>query len=188
MKKWISAGLAAICIIWLVFIWFGSPDRELVWFMLPVAGLFRMIAGTWLKAVNKFLGPLLPAMAFGFFIGWSWWVPVIYATYLIIKMTTPPSLIGDGVKDSKWNFLWFWVIGYINGIGAISLGISTGHVHCALAFSLVPWLVYGICMTFSNIKVTAKYFPWKFVEFLLGASALVPAAMLIDHVLMPPPI
>jgi len=186
IKKWVSGVFALLCVAYLAFLWCDSPNREVVWFMLAFGGLFRQIGGTYWKFVGRFLTPLLPAMAYFFFIGWSWWIPAIYGAYLIVK-TLPVTLKGDSVLKPWYNLVWIWVLGFLNGIPALTLGISTNHIICALAMSIVPMVVYGTVITLSNIPATAKYFPWKLDEFCMGASALVPACMVIDHFLINPP-
>jgi len=173
---WI-AGLALVGMLALA--WLTASDNEVVWFMVPVLALFRMIGGTWNKAIGRFLPPIVIAGAYLIFIGWSWWILAILAAYLLLA-TLPVSLIGNGVNDHWFNWVWMWILGLLNGLACVTLGIPLALVATSLFLSLVPMVVYGTSFTFSNIKATAKYFPWKMCEFLMGASAAIPPAMLID--------
>lgn len=179
MKKILTWIVGIACVVLLAFIWSQQPDNEQVWFLVPVLGLFRMIGGTWNKAIGRFLPPLIIAGAWFFFQGLSWWMLAIVAAYLAVK-TLPFSFIGNGVKDHWFNWVWIWILGLLNGLPSITLGIPLGLFTTSLALCLVPCVVYGVACTLSNVKPTAKYFPWKLCEFLMGSSAGIPAAMLID--------
>ena len=159
---------------------FYKGQREAIWFLLPIAGILRMVGGTWKKAIGRFLPPMLVGLAFYFFVGLSWWILPIVGAYTLTK-TLPVSLIGDGVSDSWMNYLWFPILGFINGIACLTIAIPLGLIGTALFATLVPTVIYGLCITLSNVKATSKVFPWKFCEFMMGASALYPAALLIER-------
>ena len=183
VKKWAAIIFALLCLAFLALILSGGANKEVAWFIVPIGGLYRMIGGTWNKAVGRFLTPALPVVPILLLGGWSFWLLLIYGVYLLAK-TLPFTLIGGSIHDSFINWPWIWVLGFINGLCAMSLlpivgmGEWLDPILYAVGF---PMLAYGICGTLSNIKATAKYFPWKFCEFIRGASAMIPPALLIDH-------
>jgi len=166
--------------VFLGLIWSDSPNRELIWFLLPFAGLFRQIGGTWKKAVGRFFTPLAIGMAYFFFIGWSLWIVVIFGAFLAIK-TLPFTLIGDDVDEHWLNWAWIWVLGFLNGVVCLSIAIPLGMWLDGLILSLVPLLVYGVCGTFSNLAFSRNWFVWKLCEFLFGVAAIYPALQLIQQ-------
>ena len=180
IKKIIASVFGLLCAAFLISIWWIEPVREQVWFIVPIFGLFRMIGGTWWKFIGRFLPPIVAAAAFYFFVGWSWWILAIVGAYMILK-TLPFTLIGDSVHDSWLNWVWIWVLGYLNGIACITMGIPMGMIMTAVLISLVPCVVYGITGTLSNLPKTRNWFVWKLVEFCFGASSAVPIAMLIQR-------
>lgn len=182
-KKWIAGIFALLCMVFLALILSGGANREVAWFIVPIGGLFRMIGGTWWKAVGRFLTPALPVVAILLLGGWSWWLLLIYGVYLSVK-TLPFTLNGNSVHDNWFNWVWIWVLGFVNGLCSMSLLPIVGWAEWLdpiLYAAGFPMIAYGIACTLSNVKVTAKYFPWKFCEFIMGASAMIPPAMLIDH-------
>ena len=182
VRKWASIVFAVVALCYLAIIWSGSPDRELVWFMVLFGGLFRQIAGTWSKPTGRFAHIALPTMAFWFFLGWNWWLLAVPVTYFLVK-TLPVTFIGNSVRP-WYNRLWTFALGFLNGLAAIPIGIATGHVHCVLGMSVVTMLIYGVIINLANFDATGKYFPWKLDEAMLGSASLLPAAMCIDHFLM----
>ena len=182
MKKWIAGIFALLCLVFLALIFWDAPNREVVWFIVPIGGLFRMIGGTWWKAVGRFLTPVLPVLAVLLLGGFSWWLLLVYGAYLLVK-TLPFTLIGDSVKDSWLNWIWIPTLGLINGAVCLSLLPIVGwsYLWTALIACAFPLLGYGIFGILSNVKPTAKFFPWKLCEFVFGSSAMIPPAMLIDH-------
>lgn len=182
VKKWASIIFALLSMVWLALILSGGANRELVWFIVPLGGLYRMIGGTWNKAIGRFLAPALPVVAVLLLVGWSWWLPLIYGTYLLVK-TLPFTLIGSSVHDNWFNWVWIWLLGLINGLACVTVGLSSGLLIASLFLSLVPCVAYGVCGTLSNVKSTARFFPWKLCEFVFGASTMIPPSMLIGGTL-----
>ena len=183
VRKWASALLAVAALIYLAVIWWDKPHRELVWFAIPLSGLFRQIAGTWWKAIGRYGKIILATMAFWFFIGWSWWLLAMPVTYFAVT-TLPVTLVGNSIRDPWYNRLWPFASGFLKGIAALPLGFATSHVHCVLGMSLVVGLIHGVVVNLANFDATGKYFPWKLDEFITGSASLLPLAMCIDHALM----
>jgi hypothetical protein len=179
MKKTVALIFALLCIAWFAFILSGGANREVVWFIVPIGGLFRMISGTWNKVVGRFLTPALPVVASLLLVGFSWWLPVIYLAYLSIN-TLPFTLVGNSVQGSWINWGWIWILGYLNGIGALTIGIPLSLIMTTTLLAFIPMVIYGISGTLSNVKSTAKAFPWKLCEFLFGSSAMIPVAYLLN--------
>jgi len=180
MKKILALIFGLICLAAFLFAASTATNKEIVWFLLPLGGLFRQIAGTWHKAVGRYLPPIAIAGAYYFFIGFSWWILPIIGAYLLVK-TLPVSFIGDGIRAHWFNWVWIWILGLLNGLACLSLAIPLGLTSTALILSLVPSVVYGTTISLSNIRSTDRIFVWKFVEFLMGASMMIPPALLIQQ-------
>lgn len=175
-------GLALLALLALVM--FTATDNEIVWFLVPFGGLCRMIGGTWKKAVGRFLPPIAVGLAYWAFVGFNWlWIPIAVGVYMLVK-TLPFTLKGDSVHESWINWVWIWVLGFLNGIVCLSLAIPLSAIWTGVFLALVPMVGYGMCGTLSNVKSTAKYFPWKMCEFVFGSSAMIPVAMLIDLIVV----
>ena len=141
-------------------------DRELVWLILPVVGLLSQLGGTFNKIIRRLGVPTIITLAYLTFLGWSWWLPVLFiAVYGVATM--PFTLVGEGLGASWINYLWIWVSGYLLGLPCVLIAPTASQ---GLLWAIVPCLVQGIFGTLSNVKATAKYFPWKCVEFSVWAS------------------
>ena len=182
MKKWVAIIFALLCMAFLALILSGGANKELVWFIVPIGGLYRMIAGTWNKPIGRFLTPALPVVSYLLLVGFSWWLLAIYAAYLLVNVL-PFTLIGSSVNSSWINWVWIWVLGALNGLVAITVGIPLNLVLASLLLALWPLMAYGLFGTLSNVQPTAKFFPWKFCEFAFGSASMIPPAMLIGGTL-----
>jgi hypothetical protein len=85
IRKWASAVFAVVSIAYLGIIWWGEKNAELVWFALAFGGLFRMIAGTWWKAVGRYGHIALATMATFMFLPFHWLHLLIPVTYFAVK-------------------------------------------------------------------------------------------------------
>lgn len=138
-------------------------NRELVWLMLPVVGFLSQIGGTYNKLFRRLGVPLIITMSSFLLFGFSWWLPALFLTIFGVACL-PFTLIGDSLQASWVNWVWIWVSGYLLGLPSLFLSDS------GWLYAFVPCVVQGICGTLSNIQATAKYFQWKFCEFIIWAS------------------
>lgn len=182
-KKWLKLAaqiVACVLLAWLTVMWWGKPNVELVWYLLPIAGLFRMVGGTWSHDVGRYLFVAAFVMAYFFFIGWTWWLIAMAGAYFGVK-TLPVTLIGDSIPEHWLNWVWIWALGFITGLPVLIPGILTGQAGLALLSCLVPTAVFGLFITLSNVKATSKIFVWKLCEFAMGVSVAYPLCAVIQN-------
>jgi len=151
---------------------------ELIWFLLPLAALCYMIGGTWLKQFRRIGIPVCAVIFTTLFAGfhWAWF---IMAAWYFGKMTIPLTLIGDGIPDHGFNWVWVWIHGYLMGLPCFIFGAFNGLLLESLLLPLVPMAVHGFITTMSNLG-TRKWFPHKLCEFITGAAVLYPLARLVE--------
>lgn len=151
---------------------------ELIYFLMPIAGLSRMIAGTWWKAMDRFVMPIIIVFTLYLFQGWSWWLIPTLIGFIAVK-TLPVTLIGSSVKKPVINRLWVFVLGYIQALPAVFMFLNDWGFYLALC--LIPMVVYGISINLSNVNSTARFFRWKFVEFVTGCVVVYPLCYLLGN-------
>ena len=152
---------------------------ELIWFVLPVSGIIYMAGGTWKKQFKRIGVPLSALVVTCLFAGihWAW---IVMALWYFGKMTIPLTLIGDGIPDHWFNWIWVWVHGYLMGLPCLIFGVFTEQVLAAFLLSFVPCVLHGLFTTFSNLRFSRAWFPHKLCEFVTGASVLYPLARLVE--------
>ena len=148
---------------------------ELIYFLLPLAGLSRQIAGTWWKAMDRFIMPLIIGLTLFLFMGWSWWLLPTVAAFIGVK-TLPVTLIGDSVK-TPLNRVWVCLLGFIQALPALLMFLDEWKVYLLLC--LVPMVVYGLLINLSNVETTARLFRWKLVEFTTGSFCVYPLCVML---------
>lgn len=151
---------------------------ELIYFLMPIAGLSRMIAGTWWKAMDRFIAPAIIAVTLYLFMGFSWWLIPTLIGFIAVK-TLPVTLVGSSVKKPIINRFWVFVLGYIQSLPAVFMFLSDWSLYLTLC--LIPMIVYGVSINLSNVNVTARFFRWKFVEFVNGAICVYPLCYLLGN-------
>jgi len=172
----IAVSLAVFGVFWAVG---ASGDKELVWLSIPVSGLLWAIGGTWEKLFRRLGVPILITGCVLGFHGWTWWLPAIFG-FAFLGPLLPFTLIGDGIKDNPFNWAWIWIWGAVLGQYSVFIGLATHQVVFSVFLPLIPCVVAGVAGTLSNVKATARYFPWKLCEVLIGSSAALPAAFLLQ--------
>jgi len=144
--------------------------NELAWFLCPLFSFLRIADGTWGNFRWVTVGlMILSSILFKRF---KWTViPITIGLAML-----PITLGGDSVTAHWYNWLWVWVLGYLNGLWIIPLvrNISKGFL-----LALIPMVIYGICITLSNIPLTADIFQWKLCEGLMGFSLGIPFAYMV---------
>lgn len=141
--------------------------QEMVWLSVPIAALLSQLGGSdFAPKIVRRLGIALLMGAVAWYLhGFMWQVGAIvllqYGAF-----TLPFTLIGDGVPDSAWN--WAWIPVWAGLICSQSLWVSLDVWPVVIAASLV---LAAVC-ALSNVKITAKWFPWKFCEMFIGACPL----------------
>lgn len=138
-------------------------NQELCWLIVPVCGLFSQIGGTWEKAFRRYGIPILMAITWSVFVGWSWWLLLM----MVIQWASfflPITFKGDSIPNNGWfNWVWLPILGVLQS--------SSPNVmnHDIWGVSVFLGCLMGLFFALSNIPKTAKYFPWKFVEIFEGA-------------------
>jgi hypothetical protein len=151
---------------------------ELVWFLLPLASMLWAAGGTWNKLFRRAGIPISVFLACLVFLGFSWWLPLITLPYFLVTIL-PFTLVDDSVPSHWVNWVWIWVWALLIGLASLGIGILTGFVGESLFSSLVM-LIPALCCTLSNVRATAKYFPWKLCEATTGFFSVIPVATLIQ--------
>lgn len=153
-------------------------DKEIVWMMLPIAGLLSQIGGTWKKQVRRFAIPIMFAIVPIGFLGFNW----LYLTVGIIAFCLailPFTLIGDSVNDSWLNWLWIVLL----GVFAAQVATPVAVVQGMRAYWLSCWVPMVTMIVFgmgSNIPGLNWFFKWKFCEFAFWAATAVPICLIIN--------
>lgn len=165
--------VASYC--WLTF----GGNRELVYMMVPLAGLLSQIGGTWKKQFRRFIIPTMLTTATIAFLGWNWWWVAIWPAYFGFA-SLPFTLVGDSFNDSPLNFLWVILLGFIAWSCSFIFAIATHQVQVWLL--LLPWTLIGYSLPgiMSNSRFLAMFFEWKLCEALFYSSILIQACCLIS--------
>jgi hypothetical protein len=80
--------------------------------------------------------------------------------------TLPTTLKGDDVNASIWNKIWVFVWGILLCLPALLVNLTF--------LPLVIGVLIGTIVLLSNWKPTARFFPWKLCEFLIGSFVFIP--------------
>lgn len=132
-------------------------NMELVWIICPVVAFLSQMGGTFNKLYRRLGVPAIITLTATLFLGWSWWWPVLFLCVFGVA-TLPVTLIGDGIPSSWVNWVWLWVLGYLMGIPCLLI-YKYGYL-----YALISMVSFAVPVSLSNIKATAHWFPWKFVE------------------------
>lgn len=144
---------------------------EYIYFLMPIGSLSRMIGGTWWKAMDRFIMPIIIVLTLYLFKGWSWWLLPTLASYLAVK-TLPLTLIGDSIRGSLINRIWVFILGFLQALPCVI--IFYDELLTAVLLCLIPMVVYGVVLNLSNVSITSRLFRHKYVEAITGAIYLFP--------------
>lgn len=138
-------------------------NLEMIWLLLPVVGLFSQLGGSDYapKSFRRIGIPVTMAVAVYLFAGASWQL-IPFALFQFGAFTLPFTLLGDGVPDKWQNWAWLPVWGLL--LCSPALWINPVIYPAVIGAGLV----LGLFGALSNIKGTAKYFQWKFVELFIA--------------------
>jgi hypothetical protein len=178
MKKIVGLVMSVLLLIWGCYIWYKA-DKEIAWFLLGIVGIQWQVGGTWQKLARRVVAVLSICACCFFYSGFSWWLLLSLACYFGYA-SLPFTLIGNSVHDSWINWVWIWVSAALAGACAITVGLMTNQVLLASLLAIIPFVGLGTVWTLSNIKQTAKAFPWKLCEFLCGVLISVPVCYLLS--------
>lgn len=143
-------------------------NLEMVWLIVPISGLLSQLGGSDYapKAFRRIGIPLLMALAVWYFKGLSWQIFAMAITQYG-AFTLPFTLIGDGVPQHPMNWAWLPLWGVLLCSAPLWLSLDVWPAVVVLGFIL------GLFGALSNIKITAKWFQWKLVEFFQGCAPAV---------------
>lgn len=158
----------------------ASINRELIWFLFPVIAILWQAGGTWNKDLRRLIIPHVLTLATILFCGFSMLTIVQFVAILTI-LRLPFTLFGNSIHSHWFNWVWIWISGALLGLTALPLGIQLNSVVYTLVLAMIPCFVQGICGTLSNIKCTARFFKWKFVEGMIGMAFALPYCFLINR-------
>jgi hypothetical protein len=143
-------------------------NTELCWFLLPLAGILSQIGGTWQKAFRRYGIPIAMATTWLLFKGFTPWlflmVLIQFGAYCL-----PTTLKGDSIPKYAINWLWLPILGILQCSSVITLKPDIWVA------SVILGIVLGSFYALSNLKFSANYFQWKFVECFSG---MLPATVL----------
>lgn len=154
-------------------------NNEIVWVICPISSILWILGGTYKKQFRRLGFPVLMTTAAFLFLGWSWWWIGLFAAAFGVTLL-PFTLKGDGVPGHWFNWVWIWIAGACLGLPSLIIGLQTYQFPLSLLLLIVPCLAQGLVGTFSNLAFSRKFFPWKFCESVIGFSAAIPPALLID--------
>lgn len=136
---------------------------EMIWLLVPLCGLLSQLGGSDYapKAVRRYGIPILMALAVWYFKGFMWnIIPMAITQWAAFCL--PFTLIGDGVPKHAVNWLWLPVWGVLICCSGLWINIAVWPA------TLILGAILGMFGALSNIKATAKWFQWKYVEFVEG--------------------
>lgn len=137
-------------------------EREYCWFLLGICGLLSQLGGTFWKSYRREFIALAMGVAWCVFQGFTWNI-FLFIIAQDIAFRLPFTLKGDGVPGNALNWLWLPLWGILICSPVL---ILNWHVWPATA---ILGLILALMGALSNIKATARYFQWKFVEFFIGS-------------------
>ena len=140
---------------------------EIIWLIVPICAFLSQLGGSDYapKSLRRIAVPALMAIAAWYFAGFTWNI-IPMAIMQWGAFTLPFTLIGDGVPGKAVNWLWLPLWGVLVCSPSLWLNLSVWPAVGVLG------LVLGLLGALSNIKATAKYFQWKFIEmFISGCPA-----------------
>lgn len=148
--------------------------KELAWFLCPLIALSNQLAGTWGSPFGWFSIVFIALFLwlYGKLKSWKGYVTLVI---FWILGTLPITLIGDSIPGFWLNWIWIWVLGYLQGLWCVLFSRKV------FLYALFPMFMYGVVITLSNLPLTAGLFPWKFCEGLMGFSLGIPFAFMIGE-------
>jgi hypothetical protein len=133
---------------------------EMIWLSAPIAGLLSQIGGTCWKLARRLLIAIMLAGSYLYFFGFSWLI-ILFIILQCAVYTLPFTLTGDSV-DKPIDWIWIPVKGILMSSPSLILNPSIWVIMIICAF------IWAILAILSNVKKTARYFPWKMVEIFHG--------------------
>jgi len=156
----------------LILLWKPTVIKEYVWFLLPVAGLLWQLGGTFHKDWRRIALPCVIFICCLLF-GTPWLLSLCASILLAIATRLPFTLKGDSVISCWQNWAWIWIWSFL-------LQLPSLFLHTRLETLIVPLFLTGTFSTLSNISKASKLFPWKMVEFFVGASVAYPFCLVLS--------
>jgi len=147
-------------------------NREIAWFLLPIAGLLSQIGGTWWRPARRVCIPIALSLTL-ILVEIEAYKAILCGISVWIAAFFPFTLKGDDLKDHWYNWVWIWILGYFMGLGSAWIHPS------GFLFALVPAVVVGAFGSLSNVPGTSRFFPWKFCETVFWIAAMYPFIILI---------
>ena len=141
---------------------------EMIWLLVPICGFLSQLGGSDYapKAVRRFGIPIFMGIAVWYFYGFTCnIIPMLLTQWGAFCL--PFTLIGDGVPGRWQNWAWLPLWGVLICCSPVWIN---SFVWPAVG---VLGAILGLFGALSNIKATAKWFPWKFCEVMIGACPAV---------------
>ena len=147
-------------------------NKELAWMLLGPIGLLSQFGGTWWKSYRRHIIPVMSVAWAWFFVGFfKEYIPM--AIHLALGFTNPITKFGDSIPNDWRNWLWlpFW------GVFVCSSALWLNWHYWPVC--LICGLLLATLVALSNIKATARWFPWKMVELFEGILPIMPLCYFI---------
>jgi len=153
-------------------------SNEVIWLTMPIVGILSQIGGTFLKQVRRIGIPTLMIVIALLFYGFNW---LLIPTWLLIfgATTLPFTLKGDSIHEHWINWVWIPIWATLLTYSGILFSVIYGGITTFLFASILPVVVISTTCILSNVKVTAKYFPWKFCEAVTYMAAMYPSLLIL---------
>ena len=155
-------------------------SKEIIWFIAPLCGLLSQIGGTWKKQFRRIGIPSLVTLTALLFCGWSWWLVALWVSMFSFT-TLPFTLIGDSIHNNWFNWAWIAIYSLLMVASGIFSALAYGNLPLFLWSCLVAYIVIVPCFVLSNVKATARLFPWKYVEGITYMMMVYPICQVLSN-------
>jgi hypothetical protein len=137
-------------------------DEYLMIASMTLGGFLGALGGTGFKWARRYL---LPACFTGIALlsGFLWWKCLLYGLGTCIAFTLP------------YGFKISWPVKFLVGCSFVLPSLILGFT----VWQIIAPIAFITLFALSNIPKTAKYFPWKIVEFISFANVGIVLASLI---------
>lgn len=143
--------------------------------IIAICAILNRLGGSKNKNFRR-LGIGIALAAYGLLNGVVWY----YALLCILTsqlFRLPITLRGDSIPRYWYNWLWLPVVGFAYGM--VPAPLSAPNLKFAFLSSAAFSFFFSLTVALSNIRATARYFKWQYVEYFYGACVGIIAAIFV---------